>query len=158
MFNFLKKIMPTSDATPNPLLSITDLIDYASVRPEHVVPAVKSLAAQVEAALEKADAPSTPASWENTVEPLEKAVLAFGRAWGAVGHLRSATPSMRRCLSPRIYSSGFLRMKSSVTSTENSPLRLSSKSLPRCAAALLNGNCETSACRVLRCLKCSANA
>ena len=54
MFNFLKKIMPTSDTTPNPLLSITDLIDYASVRPEHVVPAVKSLAAQVEAALEKA--------------------------------------------------------------------------------------------------------
>ena len=53
MFNFLKKIMPTSDTTPNPLLSITDLIDYASVRPEHVVPAVKSLAAQVEAALEK---------------------------------------------------------------------------------------------------------
>lgn len=45
--------MPTSDTTPNPLLSITDLIDYASVRPEHVVPAVKSLAAQVEAALEK---------------------------------------------------------------------------------------------------------
>ena len=89
MFNFLKKIMPTSDTTPNPLLSITDLIDYASVRPEHVVPAVKSLAAQVEAALEKADAPSTPASWENTVEPLEKAVLAFGRAWGAVGHLQS---------------------------------------------------------------------
>ena len=97
MFNFLKKIMPTSDTTPNPLLSITDLIDYASVRPEHVVPAVKSLAAQVEAALEKADAPSTPASWENTVEPLEKAVLAFGRAWGAVGHLQSVvdTPALR---------------------------------------------------------------
>ena len=37
---------------------------------------------------------------------------------------------MRRCLSPRIFSSGFLRMKSSATSTENSPLRLSSKSLP----------------------------
>lgn len=89
--------MPTSDTTPNPLLSITDLIDYASVRPEHVVPAVKSLAAQVEAALEKADAPSTPASWENTVEPLEKAVLAFGRAWGAVGHLQSVvdTPALR---------------------------------------------------------------
>lgn len=89
--------MPTSDTTPNPLLSITDLIDYASVRPEHVVPAVKSLAAQVGAALEKADAPSTPASWENTVEPLEKAVLAFGRAWGAVGHLQSVvdTPALR---------------------------------------------------------------
>lgn len=97
MFNFLKKIMPTSDTTPNPLLSITDLIDYASVRPEHVVPAVKSLAAQVGAALEKADAPSSPASWENTVEPLEKAVLAFGRAWGAVGHLQSVvdTPALR---------------------------------------------------------------
>ena len=83
----------------NPLLTITDagLIDYAAVRPEHVVPAVKALAARLERVLAEVSAPGTPADWAHVVEPLEEASLAFSRAWGAVGHLQSVvdTPALR---------------------------------------------------------------
>lgn len=98
MLKFLKKAMTPSPAdASNPLLSIVDLIDYAAVRPEHVVPAVRALAKNVEAALAQVTAPETPATWEAVVEPLERASLEFSRAWGAVGHLQSVvdTPALR---------------------------------------------------------------
>lgn len=81
----------------NPLLNITDLIDYAAVRPEHVMPAVKKLAADLEKALARATAPETPATWDAVVVPLEEASLAFSRSWGAIGHLQSVvdTPALR---------------------------------------------------------------
>ena len=79
----------------NPLLNITDLI--AAVRPEHVMPAVKKLAADLEKALARATAPETPATWDAVVVPLEEASLAFSRSWGAIGHLQSVvdTPALR---------------------------------------------------------------
>ena len=81
----------------NPLLNITDLIDYAAVRPEHVMPAVKKLAGDLEKALARATAPETPATWDAVVAPLEEASLAFSRSWGAIGHLQSVvdTPALR---------------------------------------------------------------
>ncbi|MDO5531314.1 M3 family metallopeptidase [Sutterella sp.] len=81
----------------NPLLTITDLIDYAAIRPEHVVPAVKALCSDVEKTLAAVTAPGTPADWEHVVEPLEEATIAFSRAWGAVGHLQGVmnTPALR---------------------------------------------------------------
>ncbi len=89
--------LPTKEEAPNPLLALDGFIDYAAVRPEHVAPAVDALAARVEAALEKAAAPETPAAWEAAVEPLEEATLDFSRAWSAVGHLQSVadTPQLR---------------------------------------------------------------
>lgn len=83
--------------TKNPLLSITDLIDYAAVKPEHIAPAVKTLSERLIQTLAAVTAADTPATWENVVEPLEKATLDFSRAWGAVGHLQSVvdTPALR---------------------------------------------------------------
>lgn len=81
----------------NPLLDLSDLIDYAAVKPEHVVEAVRFWRERLEAALARATAAETPATWEAVVEPLENAVLDFSRAWGAVGHLQSVvdTPALR---------------------------------------------------------------
>lgn len=86
-----------ADLSANPLLSLEGFLDYAAIRPEHVAPAVNELCRRVEAALEKATAPETPATWEAVAEPLEEATLDFARAWGAVGHLESVadTPELR---------------------------------------------------------------
>ena len=73
----------------NPLLNIVDLIDYRSVKPEHIAPAIRTLSEQLRETIARVTAPETPATWEAVAEPLEKATLAFGRAWGAVGHLQS---------------------------------------------------------------------
>lgn len=94
---FSNAIKTTMTETKNPLLDLSDLIDYASVKPEHVAPAVDFWSAKLEAALAAATAPETPATWEAVVEPLENAVLDFSRAWGVVGHLQSVvdTPALR---------------------------------------------------------------
>lgn len=73
----------------NPLLNIVDLIDYRCVKPEHIAPAIRTLSEQLRETIARVTAPETPATWEAVTEPLEKATLAFGRAWGAVGHLQS---------------------------------------------------------------------
>lgn len=81
----------------NPLLNITDLVDFASVRPEHVMPGMKTLIAEAQAALDKVTLSETPASWEDVIEPLEEKTLALSRAWGVVAHLMSVvdTPELR---------------------------------------------------------------
>ena len=81
----------------NPLLNASGLIDYASVRPEHVAPAVETLSKNLEETLARVTTPETPATWEAVAEPLEKATLAFTRGWGVVGHLQSVvdTPALR---------------------------------------------------------------
>ncbi len=73
----------------NPLLSINDLIDFPSIKPEHVVPGMKALIAEAQAVLDKVTKESTPATWEDVITPLEKKTLALSRAWGAVSHLMS---------------------------------------------------------------------
>lgn len=81
----------------NPLLSITDFVDYAAVRPEHVTPAIEALAADVEKTLESVVDDTTPATWENVVEPLSTSIGRLSRAWGVVSHLQSVcdTPALR---------------------------------------------------------------
>ena len=73
----------------NPLLSINDLIDFPSIKHEHVVPGMKALIAEAQAVLDKVTKESTPATWEDVITPLEKKTLALSRAWGAVSHLMS---------------------------------------------------------------------
>ena len=53
----------------NPLLNASGLIDYASVRPEHVAPAVETLSKNLEETLARVTAPETPATWEAVAEP-----------------------------------------------------------------------------------------
>lgn len=82
----------------NPLLSINDLIDFPSIKPEHVVPGMKALIAEAQAVLDNVTKDSTPATWENVITPLEKKTLALSRAWGAVSHLMSVCdePELRK--------------------------------------------------------------
>ncbi len=81
----------------NPLLTITDLIDYAAIRPEHIAPALETLGARLDETLAQVTDSATPATWEAVVVPLEQALEAYSRAWGAVGHLQSVvdTPALR---------------------------------------------------------------
>jgi len=82
----------------NPLLTINDLIDFPSIKPEHVVPGMKTLIAEAQAVLENVTKESTPATWEDVITPLEKKTLALSRAWGAVSHLMSVCdePELRK--------------------------------------------------------------
>ena len=82
----------------NPLLTINDLIDFPSIKPEHVVPGMKTLIAEAQAVLDNVTKESTPPIWEDVVTPLEKKTLTLSRAWGAVSHLMSVCdePELRK--------------------------------------------------------------
>lgn len=82
----------------NPLLTINDLIDFPSIKPEHVVPGMKTLIAEAQAVLDNVTKESTPATWEDVITPLEKKTLTLSRAWGAVSHLMSVCdePELRK--------------------------------------------------------------
>lgn len=82
----------------NPLLTINDLIDFPFIKPEHVVPGMKTLIAEAQAVLDNVTKESTPPTWEDVVTPLEKKTLTLSRAWGAVSHLMSVCdePELRK--------------------------------------------------------------
>lgn len=82
----------------NPLLTINDLIDFPSIKPEHVVPGMKALIAEAQRVLDNVTKESTPPTWEDVITPLEKKTLTLSRAWGAVSHLMSVCdePELRK--------------------------------------------------------------
>ncbi|WP_110400704.1 M3 family metallopeptidase [Sphaerotilus hippei] len=92
---------PTDTLAHNPLLATepaaTALPAFASIRPEHVSPAVDALLAEAEAALESAVSEATPADYDTLSRLLSVANERMGRAWGAVGHLKGVadTPELR---------------------------------------------------------------
>ncbi len=81
----------------NPLLNITDLVDFPAIKPEHVVEGMKTLIADAENTLKTVTAKETPATWDDVITPLENKTLALSRAWGAVSHLMSVcdSPALR---------------------------------------------------------------
>ncbi|WP_144634451.1 M3 family metallopeptidase [Bordetella genomosp. 13] len=84
--------------TSNPLLApVSDLVDYASVKPAHIVPAVDELLEIARQAVEQAASPDLPATWEAVVEPLDTATERLWRAWSVAGHLNAVvnTPELR---------------------------------------------------------------
>jgi oligopeptidase A len=86
---------PTDDT--NPLLDFSGLPRFAAIRPEHVTPALDSLLAAAQQAVERASAPGTTATWHDVVEQLETATEPLSRAWGVIGHLNAVadTPALR---------------------------------------------------------------
>jgi oligopeptidase A len=60
---------------------------YDQVKPEHVVPGMRALLAQLHKDIDALEAAVTP-SWEGLVEPLEKLTDRHQRTWGIVSHLK----------------------------------------------------------------------
>ena len=81
----------------NPLLTSSTLPLFDQILPEHVGPAVDTLLAQTNAALETVTAPDFPAEWQSIAKVLDVATEKLGIAWGAVSHLNSVadTPELR---------------------------------------------------------------
>ena len=81
----------------NPLLDFTGLPLFDQVQPQHVAPAVDSLLAEADAALETVTQPEFPGRWEDIAKVLDTATERLGRAWGVVSHLNGVadTPELR---------------------------------------------------------------
>ncbi len=81
----------------NPLLDFSGLPPFDRIAPEHVAPAVDTLLARADAALEQVTAESFPADWTRMAGVLDVATEQLSCAWGAVSHLNSVadTPELR---------------------------------------------------------------
>ena len=81
----------------NPLLDFSELPRFASIRPEHVTPAMEALLAGARAAVERVTGETAAPSWANVVAPTETPLDELDRAWTAVHHLNVvvSTPEMR---------------------------------------------------------------
>jgi oligopeptidase A len=81
----------------NPLLDFSSLPRFASIRPEHVAPAVDELLANGRATIERLAALDSAPTWESFVEPLDDANEKVARAWSAVSHMNAVvnTPALR---------------------------------------------------------------
>jgi len=85
------------DAKTNPLLELSGLARFDAIAPEHITPAIDVLLQDCRSIVARVTAPTTPASWDSIVEPLDNAMERLGRAWGAVSHLNAVvdTPQLR---------------------------------------------------------------
>jgi oligopeptidase A len=81
----------------NPLLELSGLVHFGSVRPEHITPAIDALLAAARAAVVQVTQTDVPASWSTVVEPLDEATDRLARAWSAVAHMNAVvdTPELR---------------------------------------------------------------
>ncbi len=82
----------------NPLLApVSDLVDYAAVKPGHIVPAVEELLGIARQAVDAAADPKLAPTWEAVVEPLDTASERLWRAWSVAGHQNAVvnTPELR---------------------------------------------------------------
>ena len=81
----------------NPLLDPGALPAFSDVRPEHVSPAIESLLADADAALERAVTDVVPADYAALSTALDVPVERLRRAWSVVNHLQSVadTPPLR---------------------------------------------------------------
>lgn len=80
----------------NPLLADAELPDFASIRPEHVVPAIERIITDHRAAIAAITA-SGASDFASVMLPSERADFALTRGWSPVTHLNSVadTPALR---------------------------------------------------------------
>ena len=89
---------PSAELQRNPLIAFgRGICAYSEVKPSDISPAIDFLLEQAQAAVDHAVSPSTPANWNELVEPLEDATESLGRSWGVISHLNSVadTPELR---------------------------------------------------------------
>lgn len=81
----------------NPLLVPSGLPKFSSIKPEHVVPAVKEVIANYRQTVEKILTENTVFTWDNLCQPLAEANDKQSRAWSPVNHLNSVknSPELR---------------------------------------------------------------
>ncbi|HET9023015.1 MAG TPA: M3 family metallopeptidase [Burkholderiaceae bacterium] len=81
----------------NPLLDFSGLPRFGAIEPVHITPAVDALLQQAREVVQQVTDPTTPASWDAIVEPLDDVTDRLGRAWGAVSHMNAVvdTPELR---------------------------------------------------------------
>lgn len=70
----------------NPLLDTSGPPRFHEIGPEHVVPGIRTLLAELAGALDALEASVAP-TWDAVVEPLERIGDRLARVWGTVGHL-----------------------------------------------------------------------
>ncbi|MCC8365285.1 oligopeptidase A [Xenorhabdus sp. PB61.4] len=81
----------------NPLLDFSGLPKFASIKAEHVVPAVKEILAKYRQVIEKVVNENSQFTWDNLCQPISEARNQFERVWSPVSHLNSVknTPEFR---------------------------------------------------------------
>ena len=79
-------MVDSNSHSKNPLLATTGLPDFAAIRPEHVVPAVRYLVQQATEKLSQIEKQLTP-TWEGSLGQLETLDPPFEYGWKPVGHL-----------------------------------------------------------------------
>ena len=80
----------------NPLLAPPGFPPFDRIRPEHVVPGVQAVLAELEARFEQLEAEARP-EWAAIMEPMERIADALGFHWGVPSHLMSVrnSPELR---------------------------------------------------------------
>lgn len=73
----------------NPLLTPFSLPPFSAIRPEDIVPAVKSALDECRQAVERVVAQPGPFTWDNLCQPLAESDDRLSRIWSPVGHLNS---------------------------------------------------------------------
>lgn len=88
--------MSVSTVTDNPLLIGEGLPPFATIKPEHVEPAMTQLLAELETELSKLESTVEP-TWSGLVEPLDRLTERLRWSWGIVGHLMGVknSPELR---------------------------------------------------------------
>lgn len=88
--------MSVSTDTHNPLLIGEGLPPFATIKPEHVEPAMTQLLAELETELSKLESTVQP-TWSGLVEPLDRLTERLRWSWGIVGHLMGVknSPELR---------------------------------------------------------------
>ncbi|MDO4769875.1 MAG: oligopeptidase A, partial [Brachymonas sp.] len=86
-----------NSTSTNALLDFADLPRFDAIAPEQIQPAITQLLQEAQAALDQVTQPGFPADWQRLATTLDVATERLGRAWSAVGHLKSVndTPELR---------------------------------------------------------------
>src|SRR4028119_504236 len=89
-------MIANATVTDNPLLIGKGLPPFEAIKPEHVVPAVTQLLAELDEELAILEAKVTP-TWSGLVEPLDRLGERLTWRWGIVGHLMGVknSPELR---------------------------------------------------------------
>ena len=82
--------------TANPLLKGSGLPPFEAIKPEHIVPAMTQLLAELDDELAGLEVKVKP-NWSELVEPLDRLVERITWSWGIVGHLMGVknSPELR---------------------------------------------------------------